>query len=110
MAEIGLDRSGIDAVVGQLEAASVAQHVRPEILRIDPSRLASALDHRLKATLVNGVPRSDVNTNGDLLFCSRWSRLRARNSLPVNGCVAGLPFLSLPDVQERVFEVDLIPI
>ena len=44
---------------------------------------------------MNGVPRSDVNTNGDLVSCSRCSRLKARNSLPVNACVAGLPFLSL---------------
>ena len=50
MAEIGLDRPGIDAVVGQLEAAGVAQHVRVD-LHIEPSSLTSALDHRLKATL-----------------------------------------------------------
>jgi hypothetical protein len=31
MAEIGLDGSGIDAVVGQLEAAGVAQHVRVDL-------------------------------------------------------------------------------
>ena len=49
VAEVGLDRPGIDAVVGQLEAA-VAQHVRVD-LHIEPSSLASALDHRLKATL-----------------------------------------------------------
>jgi hypothetical protein len=28
VAEIGLDRSGVDTVVGQLESAGVAQHVR----------------------------------------------------------------------------------
>src|SRR4029077_12358141 len=90
VAKIGLDRPGIDAVVGQLEAAGVAQHVRVD-LHIEPSSLTSALDHRLKARLVNGVPRSDVNTNGDFNSCSRCSRLSARNSLPVNGCVAGPP-------------------
>ena len=49
VAEIGLDCSGIDAVVGQLEAASVAQHVRVD-LHIE-ANLTSALNHRLKATL-----------------------------------------------------------
>ena len=37
MAKIGLDRSGIDAVVGQLEAAGVAQHVRVD-LHIEPEQ------------------------------------------------------------------------
>ena len=50
VAKIGLDRSGIDAVVGQLEAAGVAQHVRVD-LHIEACSLTSALDHRLKATL-----------------------------------------------------------
>ena len=49
MTKIGLDRSGIDAVVGQLEAAGVAQHVRVD-LHIEACSLTSALDHRLKAT------------------------------------------------------------
>ena len=42
------------------------------------------------------MARRVVNTNGDFNSCSRCRRLSARNSLPVNGCVAGLPFLSLP--------------
>jgi len=50
MAKIGLDRPGIDAVVGQREAAGVAQHLRVD-LHIEASSLASALDHRLKAAL-----------------------------------------------------------
>jgi len=48
VAEIGLDGPGIDAVVGQLEAAGVAQHVRVD-LHIEARSLTSALDHRLKA-------------------------------------------------------------
>ena len=99
VAKIGLDCSGIDAVIGQLEAAGVAQHVRVD-LHIEPSSLTSALDHRLKARLVNGVPRSDVNTNGDFDSCSRCSRRRARNSLLVSGWVAGLPFLSLAPTED----------
>ena len=42
VAEIGLDGPGIDAVVGQLEAAGVAQHVRVD-LHIEPSSLAFAV-------------------------------------------------------------------
>ena len=38
VAEIGLDRSGIDAVVSQLEAAGVAQHLRVD-LHIEPISL-----------------------------------------------------------------------
>ena len=34
--------------------------------------LTSALD---QPPLVNGMPRSDVNTNGDLVFCSRHCEL-----------------------------------
>jgi hypothetical protein len=71
VAEIGLDGPGIDAVVGQLEAAGVAQHVRVD-LHIEVCSLTSALD---QPPLVNGVPRSDVNTNGDLVFCSRHCEL-----------------------------------
>ena len=50
VAEVGLDRPGIDAVVGQFEAAGVAEHVRVD-LHIEACSLTSALDHRLKATL-----------------------------------------------------------
>ena len=42
MAKIGLDRSGIDPIIGQLEAAGVAQHVRVD-LHIEPSSLAFAV-------------------------------------------------------------------
>jgi hypothetical protein len=49
VAEIGLDGPGIDAVVSQLEAAGVAQHVRVD-LHIEAYSLTSALNHRLKAT------------------------------------------------------------
>jgi hypothetical protein len=53
VAKIGLDRLGIDTVVGQLEPAGVAEHVRVD-LHIEASSLASALDHRLKAALGEG--------------------------------------------------------
>jgi len=50
MTKIGQDGPGIDAVVSQLEAAGVAQHVRVD-LHIEAYSLTSALNHRLEATL-----------------------------------------------------------
>ena len=92
--EIGLQRPGVVALVGQREATGVPQHVRVN-LEAEPGSLASALQHAGKAAVVNGEPRSDVNTNGDFGSCSRCSRRRARISSPMMGCVAGVPFLAL---------------
>jgi ribulose 1,5-bisphosphate carboxylase large subunit-like protein len=41
MAQIGLDHTGIDAVVGQLEPTGMAQHVRVN-LHVEASGLAGA--------------------------------------------------------------------
>jgi hypothetical protein len=41
---------------------------------------------------VSGAPRSETNTNGDMML-SRWWRRSARNSRPVRGWVLGVPFL-----------------
>ena len=49
MTEVSLDGAGIDALVGQLVAARVPEHVRME-LHIEARRAAGALDHPLKAT------------------------------------------------------------
>jgi hypothetical protein len=46
-----------------------------------------------KPAVVNGAPRSLVNTNEDLGSCSRCSFRSARSSSPRIGCVAGDPFL-----------------
>jgi hypothetical protein len=48
VAEVGLDGPGIDAVVGQFEAASMPQHVRVD-LHIEACSLTSAFDHCLEA-------------------------------------------------------------
>jgi hypothetical protein len=73
--EIGLDRPGIDALIGQLKTAAVPQHVRVK-LHIEASGLTGPLDQRLKAALrKNGAPRSLMKTNGDL-GCSRCNRRR----------------------------------
>ena len=57
---------------------------------------------RAKPAVVNGVPRSDVNTKGDFGSCSRCSRRRARNSSPRIGCVLGVPCLTLRTCRAAV--------
>jgi hypothetical protein len=89
MTKIGLDGPSIDAVVGQLKPAGVAQHVRVD-LHIEPTSLASALDHRLKATL--GEWRSTLrreqerrlspDLGRDFFFCTLSGIGRHRVSLP----------------------------
>ena len=48
-----------------------------------------------KPRLVNGTRRSLINTKGDDGCCSRCSLRSALSSTPVNGCVAGVPCLTL---------------
>jgi hypothetical protein len=48
--EVGLDRPGIDALVGQLKTAGVPQHVRMD-LHIEASGITGSLDRRLEAAL-----------------------------------------------------------
>src|SRR5262249_26421598 len=57
-------------------------------LALWPARLTI----QLKLSVVNGPPRSDVNTNDPA--DSLWSFLSSRSSSPRIGCVAGLPFLA----------------
>ena len=64
---------------------------------------------RAKPAVLNGAPRSEVNTNGDFGSCSRWSRRSARNSSPRMGWVLGVPCLDPADVQGGRVELDLIP-
>jgi len=64
---------------------------------------------RAKPAVVNGDPRSLVNTNGDLGSCSRCSLRRARISSPTTGWVARRALLGPPDVQDGMGEIDLIP-
>ena len=86
MAEIGLKRPRVVALVGQREAAGVPQHVRVR-LEAEPGASPARSTMRAKPAVVNGAPRSVVNTKGDFGSCSRWSRRSARNSSPRIGCV-----------------------
>jgi hypothetical protein len=58
MAEIGLQGSGIDALVGQRVAAGMPQHVRMDLSQARASSLA-------KPDGVNGPPRSEAKTKGE---------------------------------------------
>ena len=64
VSEIGLDRSGIDAVVRQLKPAGMTKHVRAD-LHFEAGSLGSAVYHRLEATLGHTADRLTVKT----LFC-----------------------------------------
>ena len=64
MSEIRLDRARVVAVVGELVAAGVAQHVS---VRLDAQigREAARSIMREKPGADSGAPRSETNTNGD---------------------------------------------
>jgi hypothetical protein len=51
--------------------------------------------HEGEPAVVNGAPRSDVNTKGDLGSCPRWRRRKARSSSPRMGWVLGVPRFTL---------------
>ena len=70
VAEISLQGPRIVAPVGQGEAAGVPQHVRVHLEPAEPGGHASALQKPGKPAVVNGEPRSEVNTNGDFGSCS----------------------------------------
>ena len=63
MAQIGLQRPGIDAVIGELEAACVPQHVRMN-RETEIGGNPKPRDHLRNPAGVNGAPRSDVKMNG----------------------------------------------
>jgi hypothetical protein len=59
--------------------------------------------------VVNGDPRSLVNTKADLSARSRCSRRRARSSSPRIGCVLGVPFLIRRTARVAALKIALIP-
>ena len=65
MPQVSLQRPRIDAVIRELVAAGVAQHVR---VRLDAELGATAARSimREKPGAEKGAPRSDTNTKGDL--------------------------------------------
>jgi hypothetical protein len=93
-----LQGAGVVAVVGQREAAGVAQHVRVDLERHPASAPARSII-RANPAVVNGPARSLVNTNGDVGACSRCKRRSARNSSSRIGWVARGAALDPSDVQ-----------
>ena len=73
MPEIGLDGSGIDAVVGQLEPTGMAKHVRVE-LHVKPRSRASALHHGLVLAYRHGLRASE-------LVDLRWEQIDLEHAL-----------------------------
>ena len=61
---------------------------------------------RAKPAVVNGDPRSLVNTNGDLKSCSL---AQGPHFIADNGMGGRRALLDPPDVQDGVGEIDLIP-
>ena len=55
---------------------------------------------RANPAVLNGAPRPEVNTKGDLGSFSRYSRRRARGSSQRIGCVLGVPCLALQTCRE----------
>jgi len=63
---------------------------------------------RAKPAVVNGDPRSLVNTNGDLGACSRCNLRSAPHFIADNGMGGRRAPLDPADVQDGVGEIDLI--
>src|SRR5262245_28685167 len=93
VAEIVLQGASIVAVIGQLEAAGMAQHVRMDGERY-LGGLAEPYHEMVEAHGVIGPPRSLTNTWTSLGF-SRRSLRKARISSPRIGCTLGVPRLAL---------------
>ena len=93
MPEVGLQASGVVAVIGELVAAGVAQHVGMDgelTLAATPAR-ATIL---AKPAVVNGASRSLTKTKGELRWPPGMSARKARISSPCSGWVLGVPFLT----------------
>ena len=89
--QVGLQRPGILAVVRELVAARVAQHVRGA-LKASPTASPARSTSLVKPDAENGEPRSDTNTKS-ACGASFRSRRNARMVSACSGCVAGVPFL-----------------
>jgi hypothetical protein len=62
--EVCLQRPRVVAAIGKGVAAGVTQHMGMRLDRkFGPG--GGSIDHLAKPAVVNGVPRSDVNTKGD---------------------------------------------
>ena len=109
VAEVGLHRPRVCALVGELVAAGMAQHVRvhPMTSARRPWRRAAACGRSPRSRTARPLRRK---TNGDGGSCSRLSRRRARNSTPGEGMGSGRCRSWPGDVQVGAWRSDLHPL
>ena len=69
MAEVSLKRPRVVSLIGQRVTARVPEHVRVGLER-QLGRITALSIIRAKPAVVNGVPHSEVNANGDFGSCS----------------------------------------
>jgi hypothetical protein len=86
MAEIGLQGSGIDALIGQGVAAGVPEHMGVHTLKLIPASAPARARSLANPDGVNGPPRSEAKMKGEADW--RLSSRSARSSSPRSGCVA----------------------
>ena len=87
VAEVGLQRSGIDAIVGELEPVGAPPQQRPGVYQAPASAARSIFGKAGRREWRPALRDKHEWHAAD----SRWSFRRARISRPVSGCVAGVP-------------------
>jgi hypothetical protein len=87
--QIGLQRPGIVAGIGQRIATGMPKHVGMNA-EFEAGSTPARSTILAKPAVLNGAPLSDRKTNSDC-GASRRNRRRARSSAPASGCVAGVP-------------------
>ena len=89
VAKVRLQGPCVMAVVSEGKPTGMPQHMRVS-LEAEARRLPARSTIRANPAVVNGAPRSQVNTNGDFGSCSRCSLRSARNSSPELGACAAI--------------------
>jgi len=107
MAEVGLQRSGIDAIVGELEPAGVPQHVRVS-LDLKAPCIGCPLKHSGKACCREWRPalrdKHEWGSRGFPLELPKGAHLKAGQRMCRRRAL-----LDSTDVQDGPIEVELIP-
>src|SRR6266487_3013835 len=107
MPEVGLQGSGINAVIGELIAAAVAQHVRMN-LELEAGRLASSGNELLETRdRERRAALGDEDEGRGIGFppqAPHGSQLAARERMRRWSSI-----LEPPDMQDACFEADLVP-
>jgi hypothetical protein len=75
---VGLQRPRVVAPIGQARTHKRGLSIWGCVLNDSFAAFPARSIMRAKPAVVNGAPRSELNTNGDLGSCSRWSRRTVR--------------------------------